>query len=85
MVAEQLPVKRRIPCAPKQLQVPIVILNRQRRHTEAQAREKGHEIKVKRFPFIGNGKAIALASQIGETIFIKNRANCWAPMRSAPR
>jgi len=28
--------------------------------TEAKAREAGHEIKVARFPFMGNGKAIAL-------------------------
>ncbi|MGP1355669.1 dihydrolipoyl dehydrogenase, partial [Roseicyclus sp.] len=28
--------------------------------TEAKAKERGHEIRVGRFPFIGNGKAIAL-------------------------
>ena len=33
--------------------------------TEAKAREKGHDIKVGRFPFIGNGKAIALGEQEG--------------------
>ncbi len=39
--------------------------------TEAQAREKGHEIKVGRFPFIGNGKAIALGEPDGliKTVF----------------
>ncbi|WP_425039183.1 dihydrolipoyl dehydrogenase [Primorskyibacter sp. S187A] len=39
--------------------------------TEAQAREAGHEIKVGRFPFIGNGKAIALGEAEGlvKTIF----------------
>ena len=42
-------------------------------YTEAQAREKGHEIKVGRFPFIGNGKAIALGEPEGlvKTIFDK--------------
>ena len=41
--------------------------------TEAQAREKGHEINVGRFPFIGNGKAIALGEPEGmiKTIFDK--------------
>lgn len=39
--------------------------------TEAQAKEKGHKIKVGRFPFIGNGKAIALGEPEGlvKTIF----------------
>ncbi|MFB9150636.1 dihydrolipoyl dehydrogenase [Roseovarius ramblicola] len=39
--------------------------------TEAQAREKGHEVKVGRFPFIGNGKAIALGEPEGmvKTVF----------------
>ena len=39
--------------------------------TEAQAKEKGHDIKVGRFPFIGNGKAIALGEPEGmiKTIF----------------
>jgi len=39
--------------------------------TEAQAREVGHEIRVGRFPFIGNGKAIALGAPEGmvKTIF----------------
>ncbi|MBC7133809.1 MAG: dihydrolipoyl dehydrogenase [Roseovarius sp.] len=39
--------------------------------TEAKAREKGHEIKVGRFPFIGNGKAIALGEAEGmiKTVF----------------
>ncbi|MDV7143351.1 dihydrolipoyl dehydrogenase [Tropicimonas sp. TH_r6] len=39
--------------------------------TEAQAKEAGLDIKVGRFPFIGNGKAIALGEQQGlvKTIF----------------
>ena len=39
--------------------------------TEAKAVEEGHEIKVGRFPFIGNGKAIALGETDGmmKTIF----------------
>ncbi|MEQ8900405.1 MAG: dihydrolipoyl dehydrogenase [Roseovarius sp.] len=39
--------------------------------TEAQAKEKGHKIKVGRFPFIGNGKAIAMGEAEGmiKTVF----------------
>ena len=39
--------------------------------TEAKAREAGHEVKVGRFPFIGNGKAIALGEAEGmvKTVF----------------
>ena len=39
--------------------------------TEAKAKEQGHDIKVGRFPFIGNGKAIALGEPEGmiKTIF----------------
>jgi len=39
--------------------------------TEAAAREKGHEVKVGKFPFIGNGKAIALGETEGfvKTVF----------------
>jgi dihydrolipoamide dehydrogenase len=39
--------------------------------TEAAAREQGREVKVGRFPFIGNGKAIALGEDQGlvKTIF----------------
>ncbi len=39
--------------------------------TEKQAREAGHDVKVGRFPFIGNGKAIALGEPDGltKTIF----------------
>ncbi len=39
--------------------------------TEAQAKAAGHEIKVGRFPFIGNGKAIALGEPEGliKTVF----------------
>jgi len=40
-------------------------------YTEAAAKEKGYDIKVGRFPFVGNGKAIALgeAEGIVKTIF----------------
>ena len=40
-------------------------------YTEAQAKEAGFDIKVGRFPFIGNGKAIALGEPEGliKTIF----------------
>jgi dihydrolipoamide dehydrogenase len=40
-------------------------------YTEAKARELGFDIKVGRFPFIGNGKAIALGEESGmiKTIF----------------
>ncbi len=39
--------------------------------TEAQAKEAGHKVKVGRFPFIGNGKAIALGEPEGmvKTVF----------------
>lgn len=39
--------------------------------TEAQAKGKGHDVKVGRFPFIGNGKAIALGEPEGlvKTVF----------------
>ncbi|MEO1027185.1 MAG: dihydrolipoyl dehydrogenase, partial [Pseudomonadota bacterium] len=40
-------------------------------YTEAQAKEKGYAVKVGRFPFIGNGKAIALGEPEGmvKTVF----------------
>jgi dihydrolipoamide dehydrogenase len=40
-------------------------------YTETVAREKGYDIKVGRFPFVGNGKAIALGESEGlvKTIF----------------
>ena len=39
--------------------------------TEAQAKDKGHKVKVGRFPFLANGKAIALGDDEGmiKTIF----------------
>ncbi|THD84200.1 dihydrolipoyl dehydrogenase [Aliigemmobacter aestuarii] len=39
--------------------------------TEAKAKEAGHDVKVGRFPFIGNGKAIALGESEGmiKTVF----------------
>ena len=41
--------------------------------TEAAAKAKGYDIKVGRFPFIGNGKAIAMGAEQGlvKTIFDK--------------
>jgi dihydrolipoamide dehydrogenase len=57
---------RRIPgctyCAPQVASVGL---------TEARARAAGHEVKVGRFPFIGNGKAIALGEPEGlvKTVF----------------
>ncbi|MDX1711574.1 MAG: dihydrolipoyl dehydrogenase [Rhodovibrionaceae bacterium] len=41
--------------------------------TEKQAKEAGHEVKVGRFPYIGNGKAIALGEPEGlvKTVFDK--------------
>ena len=40
-------------------------------YTEARAREEGFEVKVGKFPFIGNGKAIALGEADGfvKTVF----------------
>jgi dihydrolipoamide dehydrogenase len=40
-------------------------------YTEAKAKELGHEVKVGKFPFIGNGKAIALGEAEGfiKTVF----------------
>jgi dihydrolipoamide dehydrogenase len=39
--------------------------------TEAAAKAKGHEVRVGRFPFIGNGKAIAMGEPEGliKTVF----------------
>jgi dihydrolipoamide dehydrogenase len=39
--------------------------------TERAAKEKGHEVKVGKFPFMGNGKAIALSESEGliKTVF----------------
>jgi dihydrolipoamide dehydrogenase len=34
--------------------------------TEAQAREKGYDVKVGRFPFAANGKALALGETVGQ-------------------
>src|SRR5690606_6654287 len=41
--------------------------------TEAKAKEKGYDVRVGRFPFIGNGKAIALGEPegLGKTVFDK--------------
>ncbi|MEM9968342.1 MAG: dihydrolipoyl dehydrogenase [Pseudomonadota bacterium] len=42
-------------------------------YTEAKAKELGYDVKIGRFPFIGNGKAIALGEENGmiKTIFDK--------------
>ena len=58
--------KRNIPgCTYSRPQVASVGL------TEARAREEGYEIKVGKFPFVGNGKAIALGEAEGfvKTVF----------------
>jgi dihydrolipoamide dehydrogenase len=41
--------------------------------TEAKAKEQGYDVRVGRFPFLGNGKAIALGEPDGmvKTIFDK--------------
>ncbi|TNE65870.1 MAG: dihydrolipoyl dehydrogenase [Alphaproteobacteria bacterium] len=41
--------------------------------TEAKAKEQGHEVRVGKFPFIGNGKAVALGEAEGfvKTVFDK--------------
>ena len=51
--------------------VPIVIRVASVGLTEAKAKEQGYKIKVGRFPFMGNGKAIALGEPEGlvKTIF----------------
>ena len=48
--------------------------------TEQAAKEKGIEVKVGHFPFIGNGKAIALGEPEGmvKTVFDARAANCSA-------
>ncbi len=40
-------------------------------HSEAAARDAGHEVRVGRFPFLGNGKAIAMGDDQGmvKTVF----------------
>jgi len=42
--------------------------------TEAQAKEAGHKVNVGRFPFVGNGKAIAMGESEGmiKTVFDAN-------------
>jgi dihydrolipoamide dehydrogenase len=48
--------------------------------TEAKAKEAGHEVKVGMFPFIGNGKAIALgeAGRLHQDRVRRRPANCSA-------
>ncbi len=43
--------------------------------TEARAKEAGHEIRVGRFPFIGNGKAIAMGEPEGMVKVVFDRAS----------
>jgi dihydrolipoamide dehydrogenase len=55
-------------------------------YTEAKAKELGYDIKVGRFPFIGNGKAIALGEESGliKTVFdAKTGELLGAPMIGA--
>jgi dihydrolipoamide dehydrogenase len=53
--------------------------------TEAKAKESGYKVKVGKFPFIGNGKAIALGEAEGfiKTCSTKPPASCWARTWSA--
>ena len=56
--------------------------------TEAKAKEAGHQVKVGRFPFAGNGKAIALGDDQGRRRLFSTRspASCseriWPARRS---
>ena len=54
--------------------------------TEARAKEAGHDIKVGRFPFVGNGKAIALGDDQGliKTIF-DAKTGCLLYTSPSPR
>jgi dihydrolipoamide dehydrogenase len=60
---------------------------RERRPDRAAAKEGRHEVKVGRFPFIGNGKAIALGEPEGwsRPCSTPRPASCSAPTWSAPR
>jgi dihydrolipoamide dehydrogenase len=53
--------------------------------TEAKAKEVGYQVKVGKFPFIGNGKAIALGEAEGfvKTVFDAKTASCSARTWSA--
>ena len=55
--------------------------------TEQAAKDKKLDIRVGRFPFVGNGKAIALGEDQGlvKVIFDKKTGNCSARTWSAPR
>src|SRR5260370_9029627 len=54
--------------------------------TEAAAKEAGYEIRVGRFPFIGNGKAIALGEPEGlvKVVFSKKPAPPLRPPMVPP-
>ena len=54
--------------------VPIVIWVASVGLTEEGAKQAGHDVKVGRFPFVGNGKAIALGEPEGlvKTVFDAN-------------
>ena len=53
--------------------------------TEKAARDAGYEVKIGHFPFIGNGKAIALGEARGwsRPCSTARPANCWARMVGA--
>lgn len=44
-------------------------------YTEAQAREKGYEIKVAKFPFMANGKAHGLGDTVGFVKIVADAAH----------
>ncbi len=50
--------------------------------TEAKAKEEGREVKVGRFPFRGNGKAIALGEPEG---LVKTDVRCARPASCSAR
>ncbi|MCS7178524.1 MAG: dihydrolipoyl dehydrogenase [Anaerolineae bacterium] len=45
--------------------------------TETQARERGYNVQVGRFPFIANGKAVALEERSGFVKLVVDRASGW--------
>ena len=56
--------------------------------TEKAAKDKGYDVKVGRFPYVGNGKgAVALGETEGmvKTVFDADRRAARRPPRSAPR
>ncbi len=53
--------------------------------TEAQAQEQGHDVKIGRFPFMANGKALGLGESSGWSNWLrtKSTARFWALTWSA--